>query len=532
MSERETPLSASKAGKQWSRIGVRHHHGINIPLFSLHSNDSSGIGEFLDLCPLILWCKSLGLDVIQLLPLNDSGSDKSPYNALSAFALNPIFISLSKIPSIDKYPALQEKLGILKALNSEKFVPYDKVKKLKEEFLRFYFDKEYQTFEKTHEYNNFIHDHQSWLRAYSLFRVLKDKNEQKFWKLWPEHLKNLSEDAFNRLYDENKRECSFYEFLQFLCHTQLKYVKDFAVTNHLFLMGDLPILLSPDSADVWKNPNLFSINFSAGAPPDMYSSEGQTWGFPLYNWKEHENTHFFWWKERLRVANDYYELFRIDHVVGFFRIWAIPEGKSGKEGFFDPSDESLWIPQGKKIMKMMLESSDMLPIGEDLGVVPTNVRKCLKELGICGTKVMRWERAWKQDSHFIPIKEYIPESLTTVSTHDSETVPLWWKNNPEEAKTFAKTKGWTYNETISREQLFEILYDSHHSASLFHINLLQEYFSLFKELVHEKLEQERVNLPGVINETNWCYRFLPSLEEIISHKDLKKTIMDLIKQKS
>lgn len=526
MIDREQPLTASRAGNQWQMIGVHHHHGVNIPLFSLHSKESAGIGEYLDLLPMVDWLASFGGDVLQLLPLNDTGTDKSPYNALSAFALNPIHISLSKLPALEKYPSLQEKLKELQKMTQEDPIPHDNVRLKKEAFLKEYWQNEFENISHTTPFIQFLDNH-AWVKDYALFRALKDKNGGIYWRDWPQEEHALSEEKFQILFSKYQKECSYYEFIQYLCHIQLNTVKVYAESKKVFLMGDLPILISPDSCDVWRYPHFFDMNYTAGAPPDMYSEEGQNWGFPLYNWPEMINTRYIWWQKRLLVASFYYQIFRIDHVVGFFRIWGVPPGKSAKEGRFIPEDEAKWIPQGKEIMEVMLDACLMLPIGEDLGVVPTNVRTTLRELGICGTKVMRWERVWNEDSRFIPVQEYIPESLTTVSTHDSETLVLWWKNNPQEAKDFAKFKNWEYSPNLSHDQLYDILYTSHHSGSLFHVNLLQEYFSLFKELVNEDPEKERVNLPGIMNETNWCYRFKPSVEEILAHKELTSVMHSL-----
>lgn len=504
-------LSTSKAAKQWQTVGIKHHHGINIPLFSLHSKESAGIGEFLDLIPLIDWISSLGMDVIQLLPINDTGNDKSPYNALSAHALNPIYLSLSQLPSLS--PSLKEKLKKLQDLTSIVPIPYEKVREGKEEFLHEYFDKEFKNISQTPAFNKFLSAN-GWVEHYAHFRALKDHFGGRFWKEWPQ--------------DPPTVDYQFFLFLQFLCFEQLSKVSNHAKMKKVLLMGDLPILISKDSADVWANPELFEMGIGAGAPPDMYNKEGQDWGFPLYRWDSLEKTNYTWWKERLEFASNFYSMFRIDHVVGFFRIWGVPSGMKAKEGHFYPEDQALWIPQGQKIMEMMIDSSPMLPIGEDLGVVPPEVRLCLCQLGICGTKVMRWERYWNEDSRFIPISEYIRESLTTVSTHDSETLNLWWQNQVEESKIYAFSKGWQWQPQMSSDQLQQILYDSHHSASLFHVNLLQEYFSLFSDLVHEDPNNERINIPGILNDSNWCTRFRPSIEEIVSHKALSHLLKTLI----
>lgn len=512
-----TKLNASKASKQWQKIGIKHHHGINIPLFALKTLESSGIGEYLDLIPLIDWVSSIGMDVIQLLPLNDTGTDRSPYNSLSAYALNPIHISLAKLPHLDdSYKSEILKIQLFNDINP---IPHEKVRTAKEAFLKKYYNDFFEHYKDNIDYQTFI-DKNSWLIPYAQFRTLKEKHQLKFWKDWP-----VDEQYFmpDRPFDP------FYIFIQYLSHLQFSMVGEYARKKKVLLMGDLPILISRDSHDVWAHPELFQQGLAAGAPPDMYSQDGQYWGFPLYDWEAIEKNHYDWWIKRLEVANSYYDIFRIDHVVGFFRIWGIPYGLKAKEGHFVPQDESLWIPQGEKTMNQMLASSSMLPIGEDLGVVPTSVRTTLRDLGILGTRVMRWERVWNEDSRFIPIEAYIPESLTTVSTHDSDTLVLWWQNSPQESQVYAKSKGWQWENKITKDQLLGILKDSHHSNSLFHINLLQEYLSLYPELSYENPEKERINLPGIVNDTNWCYRFKVSVEDIINHKELKETIKSLIK---
>lgn len=428
----------------WKKIGFRPHHGIVVPLFSIHTKNSHGIGEFLDLIPLIDFCNKIGFDTIQLLPINDSGDDPSPYSILSSISLNPVYISLTP-------------LGInepeLKKLNLTRRVDYAKVKEKK-------------------------------------IALLYD------------------------FYKSQKRDVDFNTFLQDLAFNQMKQVRDYASLKGCFLKGDLPILVSPYSVDVQANPQLFNHDLVAGAPPDMYNQLGQNWGFPTINWDKMRAENFAWWKHRLNTASNLYHIYRIDHVVGLFRIWAIPKGKKATEGHFIPMDRHLWEAQGKEILSMMLNASSMLPIAEDLGTIPEEVPRTLREFGICGTKVIRWERRWHQDKEYIPLNEYEPFSLTTVSTHDSETLQQWWKNQPEEARLFAKMMHWQYEPTLSEEQRFNLLYQAHHSPSFFHINLLQEYLAVFPHLVSQNPDDERINIPGEILQSNWSYRFKPSLEEI------------------
>ncbi len=506
----------------------RSHHGIDIPLFSIRTANSSGIGEFLDLLPLIDWCAQIGMDTIQILPIYDSGNDPSPYNALSSCALNPLYLSLRSLPYLEEYPHLQKKLEELQPFNHTQRVCYRDLLPLKMHWLRAYFDLIGPSLIRSSAFRSFIDQH-AWVETYALFKVLKEQCEGRPWQEWPQDLKHLSKQAYRLLIDAEWVEICFYIALQYLCYRQMHQVKEYAAAKQMLLMGDIPILISPDSADVWHEPDLFDLTLSAGAPPDAYNKAGQDWGFPLFHWELMKKTHYHWWKTRLACADTLYDFYRLDHAVGFFRIWGIPLGSPPKEGMFIPEDKMLWIPQGKAILEMMLKASSMQPIAEDLGTVPDEVRATLRELGICGTKVIRWERNWEGDREFIPFEDYPRLSLTCVSTHDTETLQLWWQRETEEAKAFARFKRWHYAPLLSKDQRKELLYDSHHTPSLFHINLLQEYLALFPELVWPSPEEERINIPGTLLPTNWTYRFRISLEELAAHPALKTTLRSLIR---
>ncbi|MGK5595547.1 MAG: 4-alpha-glucanotransferase [Parachlamydiaceae bacterium] len=511
-------LAKTPCGSNWQSVQIKHHHGINTPLFSLRSHVSSGIGEYLDLLPLISWCASIGFDIIQLLPINDTGLDLSPYNALSAKALHPIFLSLHALPNIHQYPELIARLAEFQELNKAPRLDYLNVLHKKESFLHYYFDHEFDGIYHSDPYQTFLAQH-PWVFSYALFKYFKTRYTWKNWQDWP------------KVDDKNHdlRSIHFHIFLQFLCFSQMAKVKEVAIENKVYIKGDIPILISPDSADVWYEPHLFDLNHAAGAPPDMYNAEGQNWGFPIYNYEEQRKDHFAWWQERLRVASEFYHIYRIDHIVGFYRIWAVERGKAALEGKFIPKNEKNWIPQGEMLLTMMLNSAPMmLPIGEDLGMVSDDIHLSLKRLGIAGTKMMRWERKWKEDGSFIDPKQYDPISMTTVSTHDSDTLLLWWQNSPEEAKVFAKFMQWEYSPHLSLEQYKSILRESHHSGSLFHINLLQEYLIPFEELSWPNPSDDRINIPGVISDRNWTYRYRPYLEDLLQHQGLKLMMKELI----
>lgn len=531
MTDIEQQMLATPAAKQWKEVGVKQHHGINFPLFSLRSKNSCGIGEFTDLLPLIQWCKGLGLNVIQLLPLNDGGPEASPYAALSAFALNPLNLGLAKLPYLERMAESKEMLEDLQKLNALQRIAYPIVQAKREAFLRSYFKSVGALIIASEPFLQFMQKN-GWLDAYALFKALKIATQWKTWEEWPPEWRDPSPTFFTTLIDSYRDEILYHSLLQFLCFQQLTDVKLAASKQGIFIKGDIPILINRESVDVWHTRKYFELDYSAGAPPDMFSSEGQNWGFPLYDWTTIEEKAYDFWKTRLKVAESCFHLYRIDHIVGFYRIWAISQGESAKEGHFIPSDPSQWIPHGEKLMRMMLESSEMLPIGEDLGQVPPVVRTNLCELGICGTKVIRWERDWEGGGRFIPIQDYSPASMTTVSTHDSETLQLWWRNCPEEARDYSAFKGWEYSETLTSERHREILWDSHNSSSLFHINLLNEYLAVIPDMTWPDPEDERINIPGIISERNWSYCFRPTLEEIISSEPLAQLITGLLPSKA
>ncbi len=471
-------------------------HGLVIPLFSLRTQQSCGIGEFLDLLPLINWCSQIGLDLIQLLPIQDTGDEASPYYPLSSCALDPIYLSLASLPSS---LSLKKELQLFAPLSSLPALLRDEVKHKKIEWLFRYFTESFDLVKKEKSYQEFVTAH-SWLLPYAKFKASKEMTKQ----------------------------IDFHCFIQYLCFQQMGYVRKIASKRNVFLIGDLPISINPDSADVFEKPELFDLTLSAGAPPDIYNALGQSWGFPIFRWDQMRKNGYTWWKRRMSVMQELFHFYRIDHVVGFFRIWAIKEGQKPSQGFFLPEDPSSWISQGREILKMLLASSPLFPIAEDLGTIPKGVPQVLKELHIPGTKVFLWQQRNKKP---IPYSSYDPESATTLSTPDSEPLAIMWEKYPDLSAPFAQMKGWNYPAPLTREQRLSLLSDAHSTASRFHLNLLQETLALFPELSWENPEQDRINIPGTVLKTNWTYRFRPTVEEIVCHKGLAEVFKSYISAK-
>jgi 4-alpha-glucanotransferase len=509
------------------KLPSRPQHGVNIPLFSLRSHASCGIGEYLDLIPMIQWCKEVGFNVLQTLPLNDTGPEASPYCALTATALNPIHLSLAQLPGLKAHPHLNEHLNKLQELNALPYVDYTAVLKGKMIFLKEYYSIFKNEISDNTDFRTFFYS-SDWLKGYALFKVLKESSQWKSWEEWDTPIRTCHTETLKTLETKFETEIDFQIFLQFLCFRQMEQVKAAAEACSVAIMGDIPILINRESADVWLNQHLFDLTLTAGAPPDQYAQEGQNWGFPTYNWEALKAENYKWWIQRLQYASQLYHLYRIDHVVGFFRIWSIPQGRKALEGRFIPNDPATWIPHGNAILQMMIDSSPMIPIAEDLGTVPDEVRAYLREHSICGTRVMRWERHWHTDRSYIPIEEYNYYSLTTVSTHDSELLTEWWANQPEEAGTYAANRGWSYDKTLNLEHRLDILRESHKTSSLYHINLINEYLDCIPELSWKLPADERINTPGVVSEMNWSLKLSPTVEEIISNAPLKRLIQTLL----
>jgi len=410
---------------KWQRIGLIRRAGIVLPLFSVYSRQSIGIADFLDLKLVCDWVKQLGMSIIQLLPLNDTGFNFRPYDCESGFALEPIYLNLNTLKGVnnlkflEQIKSLKEKFPISGRINYE-------VKKEKLEIL-------WQIFKETKDdlptdFKEYQNKNSFWLRDYCLFKTIKEKYGQKSWEEWPSFLKDrLNLDDFGR---ENKERIEFYAWLQWQAYTQLKEVKTYAEKNGIFLMGDLPLLVSRDSSDVWAKKDYFKLDLSSGAPPDMYYFKGQRWGMPTYNWDEISKNNYDYIIEKLRYAENFYDLFRIDHVVGIFRIWSIPIKEplenAGLNGFFDPKDENIWEEHGRKILSIMLENTSMLACAEDLGTVPKCSYKVLKELGIPGIEVLRWNKDWQKTYDFKKPQEYRTLAIACLSTHDSSNIEAWW----------------------------------------------------------------------------------------------------------
>lgn len=313
--------------------------GVIVPLFSLRTEHSCGIGEFPDLITLGKWCGKTGLRIIQLLPVNDTGTESSPYSAVSAYALNPIYLRIQDLPEFSESAERSvEKLRL--KYEPRKRLCYHEVLSGKIKILRNIFIENGIKIIRQPIFQKWVNEN-SWVKGYAVYKSLKQDNENNSWKTWTCYQdpdREEIEKIWNEAFPDKDRSILFHSWLQFRAEEQFSTVTEKLSEMDLFLKGDLPILMNEDSADVWLYRNNFDLNLRAGAPPDMFSSFGQNWGFPIYRWDVLEQDDYAWWRGRLKQAAKFYHVLRIDHVLGFFRIWAIHRrNESGRLGFFKPS---------------------------------------------------------------------------------------------------------------------------------------------------------------------------------------------------
>lgn len=401
------------------RKTLKRMAGVLSPLFSVYSNKSLGIGDLEDIKLLIDWCKACGFSILQLLPMNEVGPTFCPYDSISSFALEPMYVALNRTAYSVQRTAKEKTSHVDYAV---------KEKKLK--LLREMFAAE-KKLKSNSEFKKFCIANSYWLEDFSLYKVIKDHHNGAPWYEWGEGYKNRDVSILKEFAGEHGKSIEFHKWTQWMVYEQFKAAREYAVSKDILIKGDLPILVSRDSADVWAHPGFFKLEYAAGAPPDMYCAKGQRWSMPTYNWENIESDNFTYIKEKLRYAENFYDILRIDHVVGLFRIWSIsynePIENKGLNGFFDPREENLWGPHGKKLLSVLQDNTEMTLCAEDLGIIPKVCPDTLKELKIPGNDVQRWVKDWKESHDFLEPEKYRRLSVAMLSTHDTTDWSAWWE---------------------------------------------------------------------------------------------------------
>jgi len=510
--------------------------GTAIPVFALRGKDDFGIGEFRDLRPLVDWAAQTGQSIIQLLPVNDTTrkgqwKDSYPYSPISSFALHPLYIHLQElgVPEDAAFKRAQKELNALPELD------YPKVFKKKMALVRKAWEDHGRQDTESAAFRRFAKANAYWLDEYADFCAMRDGNEADYWRWIQWHLDRQFSD-------------------------EVKYARGKGVV----FKGDLPIGVSSDSADAYFHPQLFNLDSSAGAPPDFFSEEGQNWGFPTYNWDEMAKDGYAWWKSRLRKMSEYFDAFRIDHILGFFRIWEIPkEYSSGSMGHFNPAipyrreeiealglpleglflpdprnegcvqprilpesaglpqwqqesfgalyndffyhrNDELWRRNAEKKLPELLDATGMLACGEDLGMVPDCVPGVMEHESILSLEMANLDKG----------RPWPTLAVCATSSHDMATLRM----------QFAEENG----RDMEPWEVRRVLWDHLSSQPMLAIFPLQDWVALDGKLRRKDYMEERINQPADPAH-HWRYRMHFDAADLLDAKGLKTEITGLLK---
>lgn len=553
--------------------------GVAVPVFSLKTKNSYGTGEFLDLKSLADWCAKVGLKMIQILPINDTRTDDSwdnsyPYKAISTKALHPIYLNLYEMGLLNDENDREYFEQQRTILNSKDFVDYPEVMKTKDAYFRKIFSQNWDKVRNRNDYKTFFEENKDWLVPYA------------------EYCSSHSSALSSQL--------ELHYFLQYHLDKQLRNAVDYLHEKGVALKGDIPIGIGRDSVDAWMNPELFNMDCQAGAPPDAFATEGQNWGFPTYNWEMMEKDDYKWWRERLSQMSRYFDAYRIDHILGFFRIWEIPiESSQGTMGHFSPAlpldlyedqlsivtglsdsqidglfirdkkdnnkfhprinlhltetyselndiqkeeinklyddffyhrNEELWKKEALKKLPKIIEASDMLVCGEDLGMVPACVPEVMQQLNILSLEVQRMPK--KYGDTFVNPAHNPYLSVDTTSTHDTSTLRGWWEENGELTNRFYREMLRHYEGAPYFAEPWvcqEIIRQHLNSTSMWTILPIQDYIAMDGEFRWDATQREQINVPSNPRH-HWCYKMHQSLESLNERQDFNEMLSNMIKE--
>lgn len=537
--------------------------GVLAPLFALRTENDLGVGDLEALRQFIVWARRIGFRLVQLLPITETGGDGSPYNAISARAIDPTTLHLA--PGSPEDLSKEAFAEITRAIDLAKLrrgnVRYDLVKPLKKKLLERAFA-HFQTRSPNESFGSFCETEGDWLDDYTLFRVLMEQNgEREIWDEWPQRgvaearrwLDSLGET--DRKQFEQRRQ--FFRYVQWIAHGQWRAVKAFAAEQDVALMGDIPFGVSYYSADVFAHPEWFHLDWSGGAPPEPYFKDdeftqkwGQNWGIPVYRWEQMRRDNFRWWRQRIAGVKETCHIFRIDHVLGFFRVYAFPwrpqrnaqflplnweemlACTGGRAPHFVPRNDESWENcaanqrEGEEYLRVVLEASGATRVvGEDLGTVPNYVRPSLRSLGIAGFKIPQWENY--ADGPSIPGSAYEPLSVATFATHDHQPIRAIWdkamsgkgKDVDQARHDLAKIgefAGFMPNDSV------DYLRDFY--PAIFSALFRCESWIAIVMITDLLGRKDRFNVPGTAANSNWTRRLHTSVSKLGGGTVLKRRL--------
>ena len=461
------------------------------------------------------WLETAGLRLLQLLPINEiPPRETSPYSALSAMAIDPQFISVERLEDFAALGGEQQLEADLRArldnVRASPSVDYANVRDLKQIVLRRSFarfcDREWSAHTRRAEaLHAYIYNQAWWLDDYALFRALHAREDERPWLDWPAPLRGREPAALAQARLELADDILYRQYLQWVANDQWATARK--ASGGVALFGDLPFMVSGDSADVWARQDEFRLDASVGVPPDAFSETGQDWSLPVYRWDVLADRNFDWLRDRARRNAELFDGFRVDHLVGFYRTYFRPHDGSGAR--FTPPDQKTQTELGERVLQVFRAPGAEI-IAEDLGVVPDFVRESLARLSVPGYKVLRWERRWHAEGQ--PFKDpvdYPAMTVATSGTHDTEPMVIWWEGAPAEEKeavlAIPSVRARLAEEDRSRaleapglpdpvrDAILETLYASGADVLILPI---QDVFGWW----------DRINQPATVSASNWTWR--------------------------
>ena len=646
--------------------------GTAIPVFSIRTNEDFGVGDFVSLRKMVDWLALTGQKVLQILPINDTTmtetwQDSYPYNANSTFALHPMYLRVECLGELSDASKAEHFNNLRNELNSLPQVDYERVNQAKTEYSKLIFAEKGQEVLSSEDFKSFLDNNFYWLKSYAAFCVLRDKFGTADFSKWCDYAV-YDQKKVDAMINSNQDEINYIYYIQYNLDKQLRETRDYAHSRNVVLKGDIPIGISRTSVDAWVNPDLFNMDCQAGAPPDDFSVLGQNWGFPTYNWDKMAEDGFQWWKNRMVKMSEYFDLYRIDHILGFFRIWQIPmTAVHGLLGTFNPAmpysadelrnnfdfwlnietqtkpyirdyflndffgeyteevkhtflnksgdaysfkefvdnqskvveyfadkeqndknirikdallglhDEVLFIEDanekgkyhprisahftytyraltdyekwcfnrlyndffyhrhndfwyGKAMMKLpaLVNSTDMLVCGEDLGMIPDCVPAVMQELQILSLEIQRMPKDPKVE--FGNPYHYPYLSVCTTSTHDMGGIRQWWEECGDKRQSFFNHMLGQSGEApfFAEPWICDIILSQHmESPAMLSVIPWQDWMSIDGNLRRSNPKDEQINVPA-ISRHYWRYRMHIAVEELLEKDELNRIIKSKI----
>ena len=566
--------------------------GTVIPIFSLRSEGSFGVGDFGDLKMMIDWADKTHQRIIQVLPINDTNmthtwQDSYPYNSISIYALHPQYTDFRQLPAL-KDKAKREQMELLRQeLNALPQIDYERMFTAKMDYLRALFAQEWATVKRRSSYKDFFEQNKEWLIPYAAFCYYRDLYGTATFSEWP---KKATVAAL-----KNNKEVEFWYYVQYNLDQQMRSAHAYARQHRVILKGDIPIGISRDGVEAWVEPKYFNLNGQAGAPPDPFSADGQNWGFPTYNWDEMLKDGCAWWVRRFRKMAQYFDAYRIDHVLGFFRIWEIPmPEKSGLTGQFSPAlgmsqeeiaaygvpfreglflidhkrtdrwhpriavqfqpayeelndaekdnfnrlyndyfyrrNNQFWYQEAMKKLPKLTQATRMLVCAEDLGMVPDCVPWVMNELRILSLEIQSMPKDDKVRFGHLSRNPY--RSVCTISTHDMATLRQWWDEDEERTQDYFNTmlyRGGAAPHPLPGWLAKDIVSRHLTSPSMLCLLSLQDWLAIDEKLRLPDQNAERINIPANPRHY-WRYRMHLTMEQLMKEEDFNNEVSTLIIQ--